>query len=269
MLKAVSYLAPSWFKFYQSVTDALARSLSQEIQLQAGDCDPLEDPLLLQDQLDLAFICGLPFIRHHKANPQQLQVLAVPVLQAERYGNRPIYFADVIVNAVNPITEFSELAGKVFCYNDRGSNSGYNLVRSHLLHHGYGKDFFGTCLESGSHQRSLQWIIEGKADWATLDSTVLEQLGKEHPDGLNQIKVIASLGPSPMPPIVVSSHLNADWIEKMRSALFHPDPALKAVMESFGVARYEVQTWQDYEVLAGIYGAVTEFFDAESSIKPH
>lgn len=256
MLKAVSYLAPNWFAFYQAVTDALSRSLSIEIQLQQGEYDPLDDPLLLQDQLDVAFICGLPFIRHHRVNPHQLQVLAAPVLSAARYIDRPIYFSDVIVSADSKIQNFEDLAGKIFCYNDPGSNSGYNLVRWYLLNSNYPNDFLSVCVQSGSHQRSLQWVINGYADWATIDSTVLEQAFQEHPEWMNQVKVIAAIGPAPMPPVVVANHLGADIIQRFRSALLHPDQTLLIAMAIAGVKRYELQTWQAYEVLSEMYQAV-------------
>jgi phosphonate transport system substrate-binding protein len=189
-LQAVSYLAPNWFGFYQTMTDALERSLSIKTQLQQGESDPLEDLFLLQDQLDLAFICGLPFIRHHKANPNQLHVLASPVMNAPRYHNRSIYFSDVVVNATSETYHFSGLAGQAFSYNDPGSNSDYNLVLWHLLKSGYRTDFLGDWVESGSHQRSLEWIMEGRVDWAAIDSTVLEQTFADHPELASQVRVI-------------------------------------------------------------------------------
>ncbi len=222
-LQAISYLAPNWFEFYKAVTLALARSLDVEIQLQQGACDPLADPWLVQHRLDLAFICGLPWIRHNHVAPDALQVLAAPVMQAARYGDRPIYFADVIVNADSDIDSFEDLSGRSFGYNDLGSNSGYNLVRWYLLSQGYPVDFWGDCVLSGSHQQSLAWVLEGRVDWAALDSTVLEMALEQHPEWGNRVKVIAEIGPAPMPPIVAATHLGAARIQQLRSALgdFH------------------------------------------------
>jgi phosphonate transport system substrate-binding protein len=256
MLKTVSYLAPNWFAYYQAVTDALARSLSVEIQLQQGVCDPLVDPLLLQDQLDLAFICGLPAMRYHHAHPQQLQVLATPVLTGDRYHDRPIYFSDVIVKATRSAQHFSDLAGQVFCYNDRGSNSGYNLVRWTVLQHGLDQNFWDTQIESGSHQRSLEWVISGQADWAAIDSTVLDQAWRDHPEWCSLIKVVTALGPSPMPPIVVATHLGTTHIQSLQHALLQPDHLLQSAMAIAGVQRYVLQTWQDYGILAEQYRLV-------------
>jgi len=34
-----------------------------ETDIVQSQCDPVSDPVMLQDQLDIAFICGLPFIQ--------------------------------------------------------------------------------------------------------------------------------------------------------------------------------------------------------------
>ena len=257
MLQAISYLAPNWFKFYQSVTDALSRSLSINIRLRQGELDPLEDPWLLNDQLDLAFICGLPFIRHHQAHAHQFQVLATPVMQAARYSDRPIYFSDVVVNAASDIHQFSDLARTKFGYNDLGSNSGYHLVRWHLLNQGYSDDFFGAWIATGSHQRSLQWVMDSRIDGTAIDSTVLEQALQDHPEWESGIRVIATIGPSPMPPIIAANHLGAAIIDKLRSPLLHPDPDLQTAIAIAGVNRYQHLTWQDYLILAERYSIAT------------
>lgn len=248
-LQAISYLSPNWFEFYQAVVQACSRSLSIEIRLEQGQ-DPLEDSRFLGGQIDLAFICGLPFIRHHQRAPEQYQVLAAPVLQSPRYQNCPIYFSDVIVHANSEVYQFHELAGKTFGYNDRGSNSGYNLVQWHLLKNSYPADFLGPCLVTGSHQISIQWVVEHHMDWAAIDSTVLEQAFKQQPELTEQIRVIQVIGPSPMPPIVAASHLGSVWIEILKSVLLNPDSELEKSMIAHRVQRYQSQTWKDYEILA-------------------
>jgi hypothetical protein len=51
-----------------------AHILEVETELLQGKCDPLKDPFLLENELDLAFICGLPFIQHYQMFPEQLQL---------------------------------------------------------------------------------------------------------------------------------------------------------------------------------------------------
>ncbi|YAF97995.1 MAG: phosphate/phosphite/phosphonate ABC transporter substrate-binding protein [Nodularia sp. CChRGM 3473] len=140
-LRAVSYLATNWFGLYQAIAAYLGRVLQVEVQLHQSEYDPLKDPLLFQDQIDLAFICGLPLIRYSQVVLDELQTLIAPVMQAPRYSNCPIYYADVIVKADSNIKKFADLSGKTFCYNDTGSNSGYNLLLKHLDQKQYPQNF--------------------------------------------------------------------------------------------------------------------------------
>ena len=253
MLRAASYLAPNSFDVYQSVIKALARLLSVEIELYQSRFDPLNDPAFINDQLDLAFICGLPFIQYHQKNPDQFQVLVAPVMKAPRYCDRPIYFSDVVVNRSSDIHQLSELAGKTFGYNDRGSNSGYYIVQWHLAQHGYSNHFFGNWIETGSHQESLQRILAGSIDSAAIDSTVLEKSLQQHPEWKDQIRIIDIIGPSPIPPLIVANHVDSVIIHQLRDTLLNPDQCLQSAMDRAGIQQYTDQTWQDYEILVKRY----------------
>lgn len=257
-LHVVSYLAPNWFGFYQAVTEFLSRVLVQDVQLVQGQFDPLDDPALLDDQLDLAFICGLPFGRYCQVMPHQLQALVAPVLQAPRYHNRSIYFADVIVKASSAFTNLEGLKGSTFCYNDRGSNSGYHLVQQRLRHCEALQPVFDAAIVSGSHQQSIQWVLAGQADWAAIDSTVLDQELRQFPELVQQLRVIESIGPSPMPPIVVATHLGQALIDRIQTAMLQPDAALQIAMQHMMVQRYVAVETAAYAVfnnrLAGVEG---------------
>ncbi len=248
-LRAVSYLAPNYFGFYQETTAYLGRVLGLETQLHQGEYDPLVDPLLLQDQIDLVFICGLPLIRYCQVVSDQLQTLVAPVMQLSRYYNRPIYFADIIVNADSDIRAFAHLAGKIFCYNESASNSGYNLLRNQLVQQRYPLNFFGKTIQSGSHQCSIRWVVEGLADCAAIDSVVLEQELHDFPELSQHLRVIEVLGPSPMPPLVVAQRLGVSSIRQMQSALLQPDGKLQRAMEQVRVKRFAKVELEDYTVL--------------------
>lgn len=257
-LKAVSYLAPNWFNFYETILAYLGSVLGVETQLYQGECDPLEDPVLLKDQVDLVFICGLPLIRYCQVVPHQLQALVAPVMQAPRYQNRPIYFSDVIVNATSNLANFEDLALKTVCYNDPGSNSGYNLLRYRLIQGGHPKNFFSKAIQSGSHQRSIRWVADGFVDCAAIDSVVLEQELRDFPEISAHLQVVEVLGPCPIPPLVVSQRLGASVIQQLQFALLQPNAELQAAMEQVGVQRFAAVKLEDYSVLAEIYNAVSQ-----------
>ena len=257
-LRLVSYLAPNMFGFYEAVGAYLSRVVGAQIQLVQSQYDPLDDPMMLQDQLDIAFICGLPFARRQREVSTQLQALVAPVMQAHRYQNRPVYFSDIIVNAESNLLTFNALRGKTFCYNDPGSNSGYNLVRYQLIQGKYPSSFFGKVIQSGSHQRSIRLIVDGLADCAAIDSTVLEQELRDWPELSNHLRVIDSIGPCPMPPVVAAQRLGAQFLHSLQLALCQPDTELLAAMERSHVRHYVAVQSEDYEVLATIYDAALQ-----------
>lgn len=244
-LKLVSYLAPNMFGFYKAVAAYLTRVLEVETDIAQSQYDPL----MRQDQLDVAFICGLPFVQLKQS---QLQALVAPVMQASRYQNRPIYFSDIIVNADSNLWSFDDLTGKTFCYNDPGSNSGYNLVLHRLTQSGH-SSFFGKAMQSGSHQRSIKLVVEGRADCSAIDSTVLEQELRDAPELSKYLRIIESIGPCPMPPIVAAKHLDSQLINDLQSALLHPDTELQSAMEQAQIRRYVPVQCEDYAAIGMMY----------------
>ena len=262
-LNVVSYLSPNFFWFYEAIGEYLSRTFNIPVQVKQSWADPFTD-LLQQTELDIAFVCGLPLIRACHAAPDQLQAIAAPVMQSERYQNRPIYFSDVVINTASSITQFAQLAGKRFCFNDPGSNSGYNLMRHHLMQARYSTPFFREVMQSGSHQQSIRWIIEQKADCAAIDSVVLERelrqfqkgrplagISKRSPE-LSQLRVIQSLGSTPMPPIVASHRLEP-VLELLQLALLRPDAKLRSQMQQAGICRFAAVQTSDYEMIYQIY----------------
>lgn len=212
----------------------------------------------MDEQLDIAFICGLPFIRYHRVAPDQLEALVAPVMQASRYQNQPVYFADVIVNASSDIKTFDDLAGKTLCYNDLGSNSGYNLLRYHLMQGKYPSSFFGKVIPSGFHQRSIQWVIDGLADCSAIDSTVLEEELRNSPELSRHLRVIESIGSCTMPPLVAAKRLGTTFINELKLALLHPDKELKSAMNQAQIKGYAAVSLEDYFPIGKMYDAAVE-----------
>lgn len=245
-LRLVSYLAPNMFWFYEVVGAYLGRVLGVEPQLVQSLYDPLADPAMLQDQLDVAFICGLPFVQLSQIIPDQLQIVVAPVMQASRYKKRPVYFADVIVSADSGLMTFNQLVGKTLCFNDRGSNSGYNLLRQRLIQAGYSSHFFGNVIQSGSHQNSIEMVVEGVADCSAIDSTVLEQELHNSPELADCLRVIESIGPCPIPPVVAAQHLGATFIKCLQLALLQPDTELQSAMKRAMIQQYVPMQLEDY-----------------------
>ena len=111
-------------------------------------------------------------------------------------------------------------------------------------------------MQSGSHQRSIRWVVDGLADCAAIDSVVLEQELRDYPELSDDLQVVEVLGPCPIPPLVAAQHLGASLIQQLQLALLQPDAVLQAAMERVGVQRFSVVELEDYSPLAQIYGRI-------------
>jgi len=190
--------------------------------------------------LDAAFCCGLPYVWQADRPEAPVRLLAAPVMPGERYQDQPVYFADVIVRADAPYQTLADLRGARFAYNQVESFSGYVLPRYHLHTLGETLDFFGALLTTGSHARSMDWVEAGQADAAAIDSVVLEMEARQRPGRAAGWRVVASLGPAAMPPVIASARLGPEVQDRLRQALvtMPATPAGQAVLSEGGVRRF-------------------------------
>jgi phosphate/phosphite/phosphonate ABC transporter binding protein len=216
MLRLASFLAANARPFYERITGYLGDHLGTPVELLAGM--PLDEQHRRLDggDIDVAFICGLPYAQKHDRPDPQIELLCAPVMAAPRYGGRPVYFTDVVVRRDHPARTFADLRGYVWAYNDKGSHSGYNVVRHHLLALGETGGYFGRVVASGSHQTSIQMVLDGKIDASGIDSTVLETERTRRPELEADLRILAAIGPSPIPPVVVARGLDPSRKARLR-----------------------------------------------------
>jgi len=214
---------------------------------------PWQDRLAMLDAgtLHAAWICGLPYIRRADQPEPPIALLMAPVMRGERYQGRPIYFSDVVVRADSPYQRFEDLRGARWAFNERGSHSGYNVVCWRLAMHGLNGDYFGSVVGSGAHQRSLRMILDGEIDASAIDSTVLETELRNDPSLAARIRRIEALGPSPIPPWVVSRQLASDMREQVQQAFLtlHEDAHGRDLLAAGDYARFVAVTDQQYDRL--------------------
>jgi phosphonate transport system substrate-binding protein len=201
--------------------------------------------------IEIAWICGSYYVDLMKFQPSQFRLLVAPVMQGKRYQNKPVYFSDIIVRTDSLFHSFSDLRNKSWAYNEPGSYSGPLITRYHLAELGLTHDFFGGCIESGSHQTSLQMVLAGKIDATTIDSTVLEEELRLYPELGEKIRVIESIGPSPIPPWVLRTSLSPNLQTQLREIMLHmhEDEAGRQALAAGDIARFACVQDSDYDVI--------------------
>jgi phosphonate transport system substrate-binding protein len=113
-------------------------------------------------------------------------------------------------------------------------------VQYSLLERHENESYFGKIIKSGSHQRSLQLVLSGKADVTAIDSHVLDIALQRDGQLASQLSVIDRLGPSSIPPVVAARRLPAQLKRDIQLTLItmHRNQQLSALLRAGGIERF-------------------------------
>jgi len=168
--------------------------------------------------VDIVFVCSLAYVEH-AAICRRFEPIAAPVLTGGRYGSRPVYYSDVIVRHDSALRSFADLRGRTWAYNEKLSQSGYGITRYYLAQLGETAGYFGQIIEAGRHERAIELVASGEADAAAIDSHMLDTYLDMYSHLRWVLRIIDSLGPSPIQPVAVRRSLPEDWKDELRLAL--------------------------------------------------
>ena len=260
-IRFATFLAPHLYRTYEHIARYVGGKVGYSTSLSVGQS--LED--FATGRVDLGFLCGLPYVRLADSPASPVELLVAPVLQGERYQQKPIYFSDVIVRNDSPYSSFDHLGGCIWAYNQRTSHSGYNLICASLLERGKTLHYFGRMIESGSHQRSLELVLEGQADATAVDSHVLDVALSQNEDLALQLRVVAMLGPSSIPPVVVARRLDNELKCRMRETLLtmHNDSDGARGLHEGRIDHFVAVKDADYDDIRSIFARTRDAMKAE------
>lgn len=214
-LRFGTYLAPNILPVYQAVTEEIGRRLGIKTELVIET----DYESCAQDKNEVCFVCSLPYVEFERHGISPAVPIAAPVLEGDRYGNKPIYFSDVIVHRDSPFRSFRDLRGRSWAYNEPLSHSGYGITRYHLVELRETHGFFGRVIEAGFHEESIRMVAGHEVDASAIDSQVLAVAMRDDPSLARSLRIIDSLGPSTIQPVAVSRRVPLELRERIQSVL--------------------------------------------------
>jgi phosphonate transport system substrate-binding protein len=168
--------------------------------------------MLMQEELDFAWICGYPFVRFRES----LRLLAVPI-----YQGQPLYQSYLIVPESDTDTQsILGLRNKVFAYSDPDSNSGYLVPQFQL--HVSGEDrnnFFRRSFFTWAHQKVVEAVAHGVADGGAVDGYVWDTLAKVNPALTSRTRVVMKSEKFGFPPLVARQNVDNGAFQKVQEVL--------------------------------------------------
>ena len=239
-MRFASCMAPVSEPLFVDTAHFVAKKLGVEVSL-AHDVDwETRERMLDEGQVDVGWICGLPYILKADLPAPTVELLAAPVMIGERYGGAPVYFSDVMVREDSPYHSFEHLRGARWAINEPLSHSGCNVVRSHLFDLGELSGYFGSIHAAGSHERAIELLIDGQIDAAAIDTTVYEIVIRAQPNISTLLRTIDTLGPSPIPPWVISTKVDPSLHKQVQEILLrmHAEPDGRRILDQHGCSHY-------------------------------
>jgi phosphonate transport system substrate-binding protein len=243
-IRFATYLAPNIYDTYAYIARYVGEKIGRPTTLTIGQ----SFDQIAAMQVDVAFMCGLPYATLAESPAGPVELLAAPVLHGERYQHKPIYFSDVIVRQESPYTAFDHLRGCAWAYNQQESHSGWNIVVYSLLKRGKNPAFFGQLIATGSHQRSIAHVLDGQADATAIDSHVLDVFLAQNSTAAATLRTIDMLGPSSIPPVVIARSVDQTLKRDIQEVLLtmHEDPQAAKALRAGAIERFVPVKDEDY-----------------------
>lgn len=137
----------------------------------------------------------------------------------------PVYFSQLYVHKDSKYFHFHQLQDATLAYNDETSLSGFHClkfyIREYFLHTSMNEShdlvkislpFFNKIVRSGAHAKSVQFVVNGKADALCLDENVKRAMS-ESADGKKLLEVLRPIAVPPLIQIIRETcYSNEDYL---------------------------------------------------------
>jgi len=225
------YDAPELREANKSFWQAIRKSL-REIgvkDLPEDLSEPLDLPSFWSDpHLFFGQTCGYP-LTHDLCG--QAKLIATPCYDSE-HAEGPRYGSAIIVAQSSSIKTLIDSKNHVAAINGYDSNTGMNLFRISLARAGARGNFFSKVIVTGSHRSSVDAVIMGEADIASIDVVSLAHFKRFDPELSSKIRIIGYTPKTPGLPFITSGAAAPNMIETLHHALLsviRKTPRLDAV----------------------------------------
>jgi phosphonate transport system substrate-binding protein len=190
--------------------------------------------LLEKGEVDVAFVCGRPYVLDHERFG--LELLVAPLVYDE-----PIYYSYVIVPRDSPVQRFEELRGKRYAFSDPLSNSGHLVPVYMLARAGETPErFFRRHIFTYSHSANVEAVAVKFVDGASVDSYVYDYLAATNPRLTEKTRIIERSPPHGITPVVVRAGLDPALKARVRTILLEMDrdPRGRDILKQMMIRRF-------------------------------
>ena len=213
--------------FWQAIAKALHKNGVEN--LPEDLTAPIDLPSFWSDpRLIFGQACGYP-LTHDLCG--QAELIATPCYDVE-HAEGPRYGSAIIVADSSSINTLIDAKNNGAAINGYDSNTDMNLFRISLARAGARGSFFSKVIVTGSHRASVNAVVKGEADIASIDVVSLAHFICFDPALSSKIRIIAYTPKTPGLPFITSGSNAPSMLDEIRRALvsvINQSPRLEAL----------------------------------------
>ncbi|AZV43494.1 phosphonate ABC transporter substrate-binding protein [Peribacillus asahii] len=216
---------------YEPVAEYLEKETGMNVELFLANDYTAVIEAMKNDKIDIARLGAFSYIL--AADQTKVEPLVAEI--SKKTGDK-FYTSLLITQNDSSIKSIKDLKGKTVAFVDPASSSGNLVPRKWLLDNGIDPDKdLKEVIYSGGHDASVLAVENNKVDAAFVAVNIYEDMKQKE-----MIKNTVILGESekiPTQPIVARSALDAETIEKIRTAFIEMDKNAPEILDSFKEAQ--------------------------------
>lgn len=211
--------------------DYLAKHSNIDLNLKFAKSYSIMESFIINESVDLAYVCGSTYVNLDKLN--KVELIAIPSVK-----NKTTYSSLIISKKDKPYTKLIDLKGKTFAMSDPDSNSGSLIPIYEILKKGYNKeDFFEKVIFTYDHGESIQAVLSGFIESASVDSMVYEAYINKNPQVEKELKIVENFDNYPIPPFIIRKDINPKIKTTIQKTLLemHKNPQGKQILKAMSI----------------------------------
>lgn len=231
------------YTYYRRLLNYIGEKLGRPIELVDRANYAETSALLKSGGIDVAFVCGRPYVDGH--DDFGLELLVVP----QAYG-KTVYYSYLIVHKDSPIKSIDELRGKTFAFVDPLSNSGKLVPTYRLAKMNETPDsFFENHIYTYAHDKSIKAVARKLVNGAAVDSLIWEYGNRTNPELTSKTRIIWKSPPYGIPPVVVRPGVDIETKNMIKKVLLniHKDNKGKKILKGMMIEKFVIGSDSAYD----------------------
>ena len=209
------YLGSSLIPVAQRLASSIGGRIGVAVDFDPQATDAVRHAALDRPPAGVLWLCGLDTVLRQDDGRLDASIVAAPVFPG-RVG--PRYDSVIVVSERWPGSGLRALEGATLAINEPESWSGHHALRAHLVASGIREPIFGRVIVSGSHEASIDALLDGIADCAAIDDTVWTARLARDPRAAT-LRVLDRTEAWPAPPFSLVPGLDPSLAADLRQAL--------------------------------------------------